>query len=47
MTYEKDDTPVFNPFTAMLAALSLGKRPNLKPLRLVLSLRLSTWMDFY
>jgi len=39
-----------NPFTPMLAASSLGKRPtkmpNLKPLRLVCPLRVSTWKDF-
>ena len=41
---------LFNPFSAMLAATSLGKRPikvpNLKPLRLPL-LRMRTWKDFY
>ena len=40
-----------NPFTAMLVAPSLGKRPikvpNLKPLRPFCPLRMSTRKDFY
>ena len=44
-------TGLLNPFAAMLAALSVGKRPikvpNLKPLKLLCSLPMSTWKEFY